>query len=261
MNLTIERHEFFHQCDGPTLCFSSHWPEGDHPDPAMECGCTKNTDERPTRAPDEVQNITRLTWEFGAITAVYNSFFGGFCLYTKPPRKGRRHGGHDPHFYAWRDGTRIQIEHVGPDENDDREVLLTHLFVGQPEIKHMSTMFNGHSPSRLDLGWVKPETVWLHHCSGGNEATAEITGEEAEMWRVYQDTLYRNAHLLPLSEEQTPLAEMAERTLASGVAALLEQPAWRMAWLFRNLKTSQVWTKGKLIMDAVCESEAQEHAP
>lgn len=189
MNFEITEHEFFRSPGYHTLRFTTHVPPVDHGKDPHECGCTKNAETRPEGTPDHVQRIVKAWQMVGDTTVVYDSFFQGFCIYPNPP-VDIVHDGNDAHAYLWVDENQVQVEVVERDSMTGETLpgtyLMCMLYVGRPSAKHAPTLFNGHSPTQLDLSGLASNSVWLHE-GFFEEAMAVLDpeGVEAATWRDF----------------------------------------------------------------------------
>lgn len=191
MNVEIERLSFYPSPGRGTLRYAEHEPPHSG-EPHFECGCTKNVDERPEGEPKGVQVLPQICFVHEGRFFRYEPSTG-FWIY--PEAGPYRADG--PHAYFWLHGQNaLQVEIVSKpwkvvDGEIERrkpvECFLTNLYRGNGV--DASRFFNGHSPTRLDLSWVKPDTVWVHACTFGWEAAKEIQEEEAKMWSVVFDAL------------------------------------------------------------------------
>lgn len=184
MNVEIERLSFFRAMRG-RIRWAEHEPSGSGRE-HVECGCTKNVDERPVGEPVGVQVLPRLSFVHDGRLFRYESDTG-FWIY---PEKGP-YCADAPHAYFWLHGQdKLQVEIVRRPWRErvrsPSHSFLAELYRGNGV--DTSCFFNGHSPTRLDLSWVKPGTLWVHACTGGCEA-AEALQEDQQTWNMVFDTL------------------------------------------------------------------------
>lgn len=250
LQLHIERHEFFRTPDGRHLRYTSHWPEGTCGAPVFECGCTKTAAERPKGDPEDVQTIVEYRGTIDGMRVVYSSWFGGLSLYPGGAETSREN-----HMYAWVDGNRVQVEvGVGWEPRiTDREwldqLLLSHVYVGPPAPKHLATMYNGHSPTRLDLSEIGPNSVWMHRCNWGHERMEKLSYSHSDtmVWVNFVSAMQRVQAGLPGLDDRRPLAEVVAG-IPSELRETVEVQAGLFVTFFRHIQESKTWEVGKKLM-------------
>jgi hypothetical protein len=205
-DIHVTRYSFFHQLGLRTLRFTEHAPKAAHePSGHGPCGCTRDVDHRPAGSPDDVRTQIRHVERRGHRTFELELGPGetrGFWIRWDWPASLPRSEGDKAHAYFWLTPGRLQIEVTGqamPEASVLEHTLLGRLFYDRDA--DVSTLFNGHSPSRILHRHSLDGKLWMHDCRFGHEAIAVIE-DEAEIggWRAFRrdleeafDTVARHA--------------------------------------------------------------------
>jgi hypothetical protein len=212
------------------------------------------TTSRPVGRPAATKTRAHFTWKISGIQVVYRTDYNGFCLYPQLPSEASGRDVRGKHLYVWREDNRFKVE-FSPGDFDvqpdtwHNQVLLATMFIGPPSDEHRNKMYNGYSPTRLDLGRIPYGRVWLHCCSWGREATAEVAGPEADLWRKCYYAMYQAQRGLFPADDATPLSELHAKVLSGDTAALLTPQAEILANLLVRITESEIWKKGRQIQE------------
>lgn len=201
----IERLSFFAVTGGGMLRFAEHSPLGSGKE-HHECGCTQNTDARPTGKPSRVTQTFRVgdsRAHFRLSADASWLTFGEF--------------GMDDHtYFIFSNGERsVKIETSLPGYGPT-DYFFAHLYYGNQI--DVSKFINGHSPSNVvDLAKIDGEQLWLHGCSWGDEAVRTLENRrEIETWSEtfrLVDTIANRARGL-LSDVTSPVENLRARLAA-----------------------------------------------
>ncbi len=206
LSVRTERYSFYRIPNG-TLRFAEHSPETFHPDKQL-CNCTKNVSERPSGKPDSIQQYIKFEQNLGRYTfelSLDDRGFPWFKFWWKAPAIGWKFKD------TLRDKSGMSQAYFMSDVNDYKGNIkvqvdipgygLTDCFFGNVYFGNkvdISTLMNGHSPSRIiDLQKIPDDQVWAHGCNWGREAMIPFSEcPETDRWRHVKeeiDTISRRA--------------------------------------------------------------------
>lgn len=188
-----ERYSFYRTPKG-TLRYAEHSPEMFHPDKQL-CNCTKNVCERPPGDPNSVQQFIYFEQALGRYAFKLSLDYKGFPWFTyrwDGPTTGwkfkhslmeRESGKSQAYFMLDVNGHKgninVQVDLPGYGRTD---CFFGHIYFGNQA--DISTIMNGHSPSRIvDLKKVPDDQIWAHSCNFGHEAVSPFRkSTETEQW-------------------------------------------------------------------------------
>ena len=222
--INVKRYSYFKGPRGENIRFTEHSPHVQAHDHAV-CDCTKNVAERPKGTPKQVvQEIIFIHEPIGELRPTFTlcdqwlTFFWGAepertesgmimasTPYSHANFRFRHHGERSVEI-------AIVPSDVGTIERIS-DAFFANLFVGNRI--DISTLMNGHSPSRIvDLSAIKDTDVWVHKCFFGDEAMRVFAdGEETRTWqRVMADMeLIESRVDLYRKDSSDPIAELHQR--------------------------------------------------
>ena len=179
------RHNFFRQKNGGTLRFSEHSPhktECEH----QVCNCTKAVTKRPEGKPFQVSQGIKVSGGNGRFEMTAGSGASVNFTFLLPTSMKSELDSPDQrphayfHFGKTFDLLRIEITkpHYGL-----VDCFFGHLYFGNQV--DISTLMNGHSPSRVvNLSRIEKDDVWCHSCCSGRESWMLLPARpETEYWR------------------------------------------------------------------------------
>jgi len=230
--LKVERHSFF---KGPlqTLRWTESSPEevSDHEDRGG-CGCTQDVAKRPDGEPNQIsQNITLEDQDTEYHLASNWFVFGSM--------------GRTPHgYFHFIDEKSVRIEIIPNEEVD--QFFITTLYCGN-EI-NTSRMFNGSSPSKLDLSKIDPDQIWLHDCGANGEAIRFLEDSgEIIAWKVALSHAYEiRKQIEPFAKDYTTPVEVLRERLEANRPMIDACVAFRelLALTYFNYTTTDLYAKG-----------------
>jgi hypothetical protein len=252
------RDSYFNQLRAGNLRFTETSPV-EHQEDHQICNCTKAVSARPSGTPRQVTQVVEVREQIedrhvelraSAPDALFFTF-----MWSVPGAKqesgfhyAEKRAGLPPqthHAYFWVTTSKIQIEIIKPGYGLTG-CFFGHLFMGNKV--DTSTLFNGHSPSRVvELENLSPEDIWCHDCGFGTEAT-ELLNEcpETEFWR---DLLQRAGQvsqtMLPILNDHTSDIETI-RHRAQAHTPFTDLAAWAIPRLndrITNLDTSELFLR------------------
>jgi hypothetical protein len=253
--ITLSRYSFFQDPGHQTLRFSEHSPgheEGDH----AVCNCTRNVTEKPEGDPTHVSQDVSFTREINGRQVEYRLTGQAIYLDAKKCEPGSRrlisfdddHAAFDFHrpntlnVYVPVPGHRLGMFHA-------------YLFLGNQI--DISTLMNGHSPSRVvKLDKIGAEDLWLHECFWGHEGVTLFDQHSAETasWRALirmaQDIHQRSAKLrtdLTTDVHVLRAAFESDQALCQDVYGLMD----RVAVIRENIKQMEVFPLATQLYDSV----------
>ena len=181
LQVVVNRYSFFRQQSGHTLRFRERSPECAEPEHGV-CDCTSAVDYRPPGKPDsEQQSIAVMCderpyrWEM-KLGATECSF-----RWREPyESRGRLAPAFDGTFTFGPDSLEVSLDLPGYGLTDH---FFGHVFRGNKV--DISTLMNGHSPSRIiRLEDIGEKELWVHDCMWGHEAFLSFgSDDEADLWR------------------------------------------------------------------------------
>lgn len=192
--INVKRYSFFKGPRGENIRFTEHSPHVQEHDHAV-CDCTKNVSERPKGEPKQVtQEIIFIHEPIGELRPTFTlcdqwlTFFWG----AEPERTESGHimastpYSHANFRFRHRREHSVEITIVPSDVGTIERIgdaFFANLFVGNRI--DISTLMNGHSPSRIvDLSKIKETDVWVHKCFFGDEAMRVFADcEESRTWQ------------------------------------------------------------------------------
>lgn len=199
MAVRIERYSFYNTSHG-ILRYAEHCPETFHEDMQI-CNCTKNVSEKPTGKPDSVQQYIKFEQNLGRYAfelSLNDRGFPWFIYRWKGPATGWKFKDRlrdkseisQAYFMADVNGHKgnisIQVDIPGYGYVD---CFFGHLYFGNKA--DISTIMNGHSPSRIvDLRKIPEDQVWAHNCNFGLEAVCALREcPETDQWREMKQAI------------------------------------------------------------------------
>lgn len=193
MSVRTERYSFYNTPNG-ILRYSEHSPETFHADKQL-CNCTKNVAGRPAGKPSSIQQYIKFEQDRGRYAFELSLDCRGFPWFIfrwKAEADGwkfkdrfrDKSGMSQAYFMSDVNGHKgnlsIQIDVPGYGRTD---CFFGNLYFGNKV--DISTLMNGHSPSRIvDLRSIPDDQVWAHNCNFGKEAVMPLPEcFETGQWR------------------------------------------------------------------------------
>lgn len=260
MNLQLDRYSFWHTRKG-TLRHAEHSPpKADHEH--QVCNCTKHVTERPEGEPDQIQPSVEWTAQMGKYRVRVTTGAGQvhFTLrWTRDvPRVTRWGTDTEDHAYFWFNPEKchLQVEITGTGDNDEIDCSFGSVRFGNRA--DTSTLFNGHSPSRIvDLTQIAPEAVWAHDCSWGHEAMDFVTEPEAAEWRrQFERAVLIRDTVGKYELRTTPLDELRQHLLdEAALAALIDEGFLYLVRMAETFTTTGLYRVTKAVKQRAREAE------
>jgi hypothetical protein len=245
MTIEVIRTSFFSK-PPKTLAYEEHSP-GRKCEAHSICGCTDMVTERPEGEPAEVKQQvlfkgTHRGFE-GTVNITGQALWSTFRWDRRPEDEAIRvdksdRGGQDHACFMFSPG-RVNLEIAIPGYGRV-DYFFGHIYLGNKV--DFSTLYNGHSPSRIvNAEKVSAETLWVHNCSWGHEAMKVfLDSREAQDWRSWfravEEVLAQTQH--SLTEDVHGIRAALE---ASGVEKLVVGLQEQLATLLRDFRQTETY--------------------
>ena len=248
---SVERHNFFHQKAAQTLRFSEHAPpvtECDHP----ICNCTKNVAQRPEGEPNQItQEITLILPEIEDLKPDFRLSKNWLTF---------RWADQYAYFIFNPKETSLQIKIPIPNYSlTDR--FFANLFLGNKI--DTSTLYNGHSPSKVINLSKLDEKLWLHECDWGREAV-RIFGESEESKSVWRCSFILSDKIKQLSSKYVQILNQPVEEIYRSInedTELMEMISFlvsTLAPIVMSIRTTELFKLAEEIREETLDSKIKQ---